>query len=140
MSLSGIWLPVCSKLAVNWKNDNEVTICWCEFIANFFDVAVFFLSSLVTGPSFMSIWLLVLELWQFSFIRNWPEIRKSEIPQSEFWLISGDCGQLGIPNFSQMSLMKFYCMPQNARVIAVTVFELLRENQQEWWGLPLHPD
>ena len=23
---SGIWLPDCSKLAVNWKNDNDVTI------------------------------------------------------------------------------------------------------------------
>ena len=37
--MSGIWLPDCSKLAINQKNDN----------------AVFLLSSLVIGPSFMSI-------------------------------------------------------------------------------------
>ena len=34
----------------------------------FFDVILFLLSSLVNGPSFMSISSLVLELWQFSFI------------------------------------------------------------------------
>ena len=45
--------------------------------SNFFDVVLFLLSSLV------------LELWQFSFIRDWPEIWKSEIPPSEFCPISG---------------------------------------------------
>ena len=33
---------------------------------------------------FMSISWLFLELWQFSFIVNSPEIRKSELPSSEF--------------------------------------------------------
>ena len=65
----------------------------------FFDVVLFLLSSLVTDPSFMSISSLVLELWQFSFIRDWPEIRKSEIPPSEFCPISGDWSKLGIPKF-----------------------------------------
>ena len=54
-------------------------ICQHDFVFNFFKVAVLYLSSLVTGSSFMSISLLVLELWQFSFIRAWPEIQKSEI-------------------------------------------------------------
>ena len=35
-----------SKIAINWKNSNDVTIC---------EVALFLLSSLVTGQSFMSI-------------------------------------------------------------------------------------
>ena len=52
--------------------------------SNFFDVVLFLLSSLVTGPNFMSMSSLVLELWQFSFIRDWPENRKSEIPTSEY--------------------------------------------------------
>ena len=103
---------------------------------NFFDVILFLLSSLVTGPSFMSISSLVLELWQFSFIRDWPEIRKSEIPPSEFWQISGDWGELGIPNLARMSPIKCYWMLQNARVTAFTVFELLKENQQ---GIKLPP-
>ena len=98
--------------------------------SNLFDVFLFLLWSLVNGPSFMSISSLVLELWQFTFIRDWPEIRKSEIPPSEFCPISGDWGKLGIPNLARMSLMKCYWMLQNARVTAFTVSELLRENQK----------
>ena len=87
----------------------------------------------------MPISSLVLELWQLSFIRDGPEIWKSEIPLSEFCPISGDCGKLGIPNLAQMSLIKCYWMLQNARVTAFTVFHLLWENQQqrregEGWG------
>ena len=58
------------------------------------------------------------------------EIRKVEIPPSEFWTISGDWGKLGIPNFAWMSLMKSYLMLQNARFAAFTVSKLLKENQQ----------
>ena len=71
----------------------------------------------------MSISSLVLELWQFTFIRNWPEIQKSEIPPSDFCPISGDWGELGKPN---LAWIKFYLMLQKA----FTVSELLRENQQ----------
>ena len=49
-------------------------------LSNFFEGFQFLLSSLVTGPNFMSISSLFLELWQFPFIKDWPEIRKSEIP------------------------------------------------------------
>ena len=95
----------------------------------FLDV-LFLLSILVTGPSFMSISSLVLELWQFPFIRDWPEILKLEIPPSEFCPISGDWDELGIPNSTRSFLRKCYWMLQNTRVTAVTVSELLRENQQ----------
>ena len=94
-----------SKSALNWKNGNDDTIFWHESLSIFFDIAVFFLSILVTGPSFMWISLLVLELWQISFIRDWPEIWKSEIPLSDFCLISGDWSKLGIPNLARMSLI-----------------------------------
>ena len=50
-----IRLPDGCKLAINWKKDNGVTICRRDAILSFFGVAVFLLSSLVTGPSFMSI-------------------------------------------------------------------------------------
>ena len=56
---SGIQLPDCSKLTINRENDNDVTNCWHDIILNFFDVAVFFLPKLVTGPSFISISILV---------------------------------------------------------------------------------
>ena len=39
----------------------------------FLEVVLFLLSSLVTGPSFMSISSLVLKLCQFLFIRDSPE-------------------------------------------------------------------
>ena len=96
----------------------------------FFDVAMFLLSSLVTFPSFMSISLLVLELWKFFFIRDWPEIRKSEIPLPEFCPISGDWRKLGIPHLARISLINCYCTLQSTRVTAFIVPDLSRENQQ----------
>ena len=75
----------------------------------FFDVSMFLLSSLVTGPRFMAISLLVLESWQLSFIKDWPEIWILD-----FWPISGDWGELGIPNLAEMSLVKGYWMLENA--------------------------
>ena len=117
---SGIRPPNCSKLAINWENENSVT---------FFDVVLFLLSSLVTGPSFMSISSLVLQSWQFSFIRDWPNIRRSEIPPSGFCPISEDWDKLGIPNLTRMFLIKCYWMLLNVRVIAFTVSALFSENQ-----------
>ena len=128
-SVSGIQPTDCSKLAQNQKNDNDVTIFRNDVIVNFFSVVLFLLSGWVTGPSFMSISSLVLELWQFSFIRDWPEIQKSEIPRSEFCPIFGDWGEIWRPNLAPMFLIECYWMQQNSRVTAFTVFELLRENQ-----------
>ena len=97
--------------------------------SNFFNIVLFLLSNLVTGPRFMSISALVLEIWQFSFIRDSPEIRVSEIPPSEFFPISGDRDELWIPNLARLSLIECYWTRQNSRVTAFTAFELLRENQ-----------
>ena len=102
--------------------------------SDFFNVVLFLLSSLITAPSFMSISSLVLELWQFSFVRDWPEIRKSEIPSSEFCPIPGEWSKLWTPTLAPMFLMKYYWMLQILRVIAFTVSELLRENQQAAGG------
>ena len=96
----------------------------------FFYVNMFLLPSLLTGPSFMSISLLLFKLWQFSFVRDWPEIQKSEIHPSEFCMISGDRGELWTSNLAGTSQMKRYWMLKNARVTGFTVPELLRQNQQ----------
>ena len=98
--------------------------------SSFIDVAVFLLSGLVTGPGFMAISLLGMELWQFLFIRDWSKIWKSKVPFSEFCPIPGDWGELGIPNLAWMFLRTSYWMLQNCRVTACTVSELIRENQQ----------
>ena len=113
----------------NPKNDNGVTIFRHDVNVKFFDTILFLLSSLVAGPSLMSISSLVLELWQFYFIRDWPEILKSEIPPSAFCPMSGDWCELWIPILARMFLIERYWMLQNSRVAAFTVFELLRENQ-----------
>ena len=82
----------------------------------FLGFVVFFLSSFITIPSFMSLSWLVLELWQFSFIKDWPEIRKSEIPPSKFCPVSGDCGKLVTLNSARRSQMKCYCQGVCVRV------------------------
>ena len=93
--------------------------------SKFFDVVVFPLLSLVTDSRFMSISLLVLELWQFSYKRDWPEIQKLEIPN--IWRL----GRVrDIKNSVWISPIKCYWMLQNARVTAFIVFELLRQNKQ----------
>ena len=97
---------------------------------NFFNFVLFFLSKLFPGRSFMSISLLVLELWQLSFRSIWPETLKLEISRPEFCPISDDWSKLERPNFAQMFLINCYWMLLNVTVTAFNVFELLRENQQ----------
>ena len=50
---SGIRLPDCSKLAINRKMTMTSQIS--KYASIFFDLAVFLLSSLVSGPGFKSI-------------------------------------------------------------------------------------
>ena len=85
------------KVFGRWESDFKV-------IVNFFDVAGFFSSSLVTSPSFMSISLLVLGLWQFLFIRDLTRNRGIWNTLSEFCQSYGDWAELGIPNLARMSL------------------------------------
>ena len=68
--------------------------------------------------------------------------RNLEIGNTPFWVyqISGEWGELGIPNLAQMFLIKCYWMMQNASVTAFTVSELLRENQQVRGDYSSHPD
>ena len=117
---SGIQLLYLSKLAINWKNDNGVSFFLHDMSCR---------KSFKFPPSFMSISLLALELWQFLFINDWPEIQKSEIRLPEFFLISRDWGDLGIPFGRHVSNEKLL----NAAKCQDYSFyrsELLREDQQ----------
>ena len=78
--------------------------------SNFFGVDFFDLSSLVTGPSFMSILPLVLELCYKGLTRS----LEMEIHLSEFCPISGEWSDLEIPILVRMYLLKYYQMLQNA--------------------------
>ena len=124
MLCSGTRLLDCSKLAVNSKNDNGLTISWHDIIVNFFNV-VFFLIKFSYWSKFH-----VNIIIGSGVMRYWPEFRKLKIPPSEFWPIYGDWDELGILNLAQISLIKCYCMLENARVTTFVVSELLRENHQ----------
>ena len=65
----------------------------------------------------MSISSVVLELWKFCFYKGL--IRNSEIGNTPVWILPNiwRLRQVGIPNLARMSLIKCYCMLQNARVI-----------------------
>ena len=68
-----IWNPASGLLQIGHKirkNDIDVTIADMTSSSKFFDGFLFLLSSLDTSQSFMSISSLVLELWQFFFIRG----------------------------------------------------------------------
>ena len=71
----------------------------------FFDVCMFLLSSLVTGPSFMSISCLVLAFFCKGLTRN-PEIK---IPPSEFCPISGGWDESSTTVLSKMLLNAAKC-------------------------------
>ena len=85
----GIQLPDCSQINP-WIGKMTMTSYVADMMSSssFFHIAVFLLSRLVIGPSSISISLLVLELGQFSFIKDWPKIRKLEILPFEFCSIS----------------------------------------------------
>ena len=74
-----------SKLTINLKNYNDIIIWRHEAIFKFFKVVVFLLSSLVSDASFMSVSLLVLELWQFLFIRDLA--KKPQIKNTPVWIL-----------------------------------------------------
>ena len=127
--MSGIRPPDCSKLAKNPKNDNDVTIFRHDVNVKFFwrcfvSLVKFsywskFHVNIITGSGIMKIF------FYKGLTRN-PEIGNTP---SEFYPISGDWGKLWIQNLAQMSPIKYYWMLQNSSVTALTVFELLRENQ-----------
>ena len=98
------------RIALNWSYIGKMTMTSkfadMKSSSNCFDFVLFFLLSLVTGPSFMSISSLVLELWQFIIIRDWPEIRKWEIPKSELCPISGHWSDT---KFGTSKITIFYC-------------------------------
>ena len=104
---------------------------WCHDLLTwlhryvFFDVVVFFLSSLVRGPSFTLVSLLALYLWQLLFIIDLTRILGiGNIPV--WYQISGEWRDLGTPNLVWMSLIKSHVILENNRFTVSTIFESLR--------------
>ena len=110
---SSRWLQISRKLEKQWRHN---FLTWRHRQA-FFNVYVFCVSALVTAPSFMSISWLFLELWEFSFIKDWPEIWESKIPLPEFCPISRDWSKSRILNLARMSLIKSYWKLQSHGIL-----------------------
>ena len=135
------------RTAPNWPKIQNMTMT-SQFSdmtssSSFLEVFLTLLSSLVTGRSFMSISSLVLELWQFYFIRDWPEIRKSERPTSGFCPISGDGSESWIANLAQMFLREYYWMLQHVRGYSFYRFWVIKGKPTGEGGKlipPPHPD
>ena len=104
-----------------------------------FDVALFLLPSLITGANFMSTSSLVLELRQSYFIRNWPEIRKSEISPSEFCPIFGDWGESGIPNFGKNISNKMFLDAAKCQDYSFYRSWVIKGTHYGWVKLPPNP-
>ena len=95
----------------------------------FFDVVLFLLSSSVTGTSFMPVSPLVLELWQFSSIRDWPGIRKyPRLSLPNIWRLGRVRDTKFGPNVSNKMLLNA------AKCQGYSFCCLLRENQQDGGG------
>ena len=96
---SGIRLSDCSKLSINRKNYNDLTICRHDVIVSFLK---FFVS--LTKFSYWSKFHVdiiadagVMKVFFYKGLTRNPEIGNSP---SEFCPISGDWGKLGIPNLA----------------------------------------
>ena len=86
-----------SKLAVNWKHDNYITIYWQDVIVIFFDIVLLCWSSLVTGlvTKFHANIITgsgVMTVFFYNRLTRNPDIK---MPSSEFCPISEDWGELG---------------------------------------------
>ena len=136
---SGTQLPYCSKLSINWKNDNDLTISRNDIIVILWRSLVSLVKfsywskfpfNIITGSGFMTIFS-----FQFSSVSS-----KSGNRNNPVWVlpISGGLRELGIPDLARISLIKCYWMMQSARVTVFTVTELLREKQGV--KLPTHPN
>ena len=121
------------RIARNWSLIEKMAIrsqfSYITSSSNSVDVVLFPLSTLVTVPSFMPISLIVPVLWQFPFIVDWPEIRKSEIHPYGFSSISGDWSKLGILQRSELyikSLQKVIERSFSTNFLTTQVSPLLR--------------
>ena len=125
--MSGIRPPVCSRLAKNPRNDNDVTIFRHDVIVKFFGNFFVFLVkfsywskfqvNIITGSGIMTI------LFYKGLTRN-PEIGNTP---SGFCPISGDRGKLWIPNLARMFLVEYYWMLQGARGYRFYRFWVIKE-------------
>ena len=133
----GIQLLDCSKLPINWKNDNDVKFCRHDITIKFFWRCLFslvrcsywfkFHVNIITGSKVMTIFVYK------GLTRN------SEIVNTLNRLLPNIRGLREVRNIKYDMIVSSKChwMLQNTRTTAFAVSELLRENQQYLFPLRL---
>ena len=134
----GIQLVHCSKLGINWKNDNDIKICRHDVIIKFLWHCCIFLVMFSYWSKF-HVNIITCSGVRTAFIYKGltgnPKTRNTPVWNlSNIWRL----GRVMDINMAQMSIMKSYWMLQNIRATAFTVSELLKEKQQV--KLLPHPD
>ena len=100
---------------------------------HFLDIAMFLLSNLVIGPSFVSISWCVLEFWQFSLIKDWQEIGNTPV------CVLPNIWRLGRVWDTRFICNKMLLNAAKCQGYSWSVFELLRKNQEgEGGGYSFH--
>lgn len=87
-------------MAVNKKNEDDVTYNQNDDIAKFINTIEFFFSSLDEGPSFTATELLFLELCQFSSIKDLNRNPETDETLHQSRPTFGDWKELEIPNLT----------------------------------------
>ena len=83
---------------------------------------------------------MVLELWQFPFIRDWPEIQKSDIPLPEFCPIPGDWWKIRNTKFGTNVSNKMLLNPAKYQGYSFYRFWVIKEKPTTRAGVKLpHP-
>ena len=97
----------------------------------FFDIVLFLLLSLLTGPSFMSMLWLVTGSGFMTFFFYKGSTKNLVIRNTPVWVLPNiwRLGQVMDAKFGTNVSNRCYWMLQNSRVTACIVFVLLRENQ-----------
>ena len=129
--------------APNWPKiwKETMTSQFSDMTSNvrFFDVLLFVLSRLVTDPSFMSISSLVLELWQYYFIRDWPEIGNTPVwVLPNIWRLDWVMDTTFVTNVSNRMLLN----AAKFQGYSVYHFWVIKgkptEGNLNWWTLLFH--
>ena len=137
---SRIRLADCSKLVLNWKNDNDVTFYRYDVIVQLFWR---FLVSLVKFSYWSKFHVnIIASSWVMKVFFYKGLNRNLEIRITPFYFLSNIWrqGRFRNTSFGTNVSNKKFLDRANASVIAFTVSELLRENQQGMGGVKLpHP-
>ena len=115
-------LPDCSKLTVNWKNGNDVTIFWHDVIVKFF-------RRCLVSPVTSSYWfrfhvnIITDSGVMIISLRDW---------NTRVWVLPNiwSLGQVKNTKFGTNAFSKMLLNATKCQVYSFTVSELLRENHQ----------